>query len=362
VTKVLLIGDYSSLHYTLFEGLRALNCQVSLISNGDGWKNIPTGRNGLDAEGIVGRLFAKSSNAYKVDTLSKIGFGARYDVAQLINPIIFNTKYGINTSIIRRVRHISSRLFLLAAGDDWNYWNIARYKLKYGNFDDVLKYDITDEENKWTKPYAKRITKYLGNIADGIIPCAYEYRLGYEGENNIRLKETIPFPVNTDRIKYKPNKVKGKIRILHGINRYGAKGSKYILEALDLIKSRYSRYIDVVVTKHLCYSDYLKQVEKCNVLIDQCYSYSSGYNGLIALAMGKTVLGGNEREAMYQCSSSACPIINILPSYEDIVKKIELLLDSGLDFEKLGEQGRQYVEECHNYIQISKKYIDVWTH
>lgn len=37
--KILLIGEYSNVHWTLAEGLRQLGHTVTVISNGDYWKN-----------------------------------------------------------------------------------------------------------------------------------------------------------------------------------------------------------------------------------------------------------------------------------------------------------------------------------
>ena len=37
--KILLLGDYSNLHWTLAEGLRKLGHQVCVVSDGDFWKS-----------------------------------------------------------------------------------------------------------------------------------------------------------------------------------------------------------------------------------------------------------------------------------------------------------------------------------
>ena len=39
--KILLIGEYSNVHWSLAEGLRQLGHQVTVVSDGDGWKNYP---------------------------------------------------------------------------------------------------------------------------------------------------------------------------------------------------------------------------------------------------------------------------------------------------------------------------------
>ena len=39
--KILLLGEYSNVHWTLAEGLRQLGHTVTVVSNGDFWKNYP---------------------------------------------------------------------------------------------------------------------------------------------------------------------------------------------------------------------------------------------------------------------------------------------------------------------------------
>lgn len=39
--KILLLGEYSNVHWTLAQGLRSLGHEVCVISNGDFWKNYP---------------------------------------------------------------------------------------------------------------------------------------------------------------------------------------------------------------------------------------------------------------------------------------------------------------------------------
>ena len=39
--KILLMGEYSNVHATLTEGLRKLGHEVTVLSNGDFWKNYP---------------------------------------------------------------------------------------------------------------------------------------------------------------------------------------------------------------------------------------------------------------------------------------------------------------------------------
>ena len=37
--RILLLGEYSNVHWTLAEGLRELGHDVTVVSDGDNWKN-----------------------------------------------------------------------------------------------------------------------------------------------------------------------------------------------------------------------------------------------------------------------------------------------------------------------------------
>ena len=39
--RILLLGEFSNIHWTLAEGLRHLGHEVCVLSNGNGWKNYP---------------------------------------------------------------------------------------------------------------------------------------------------------------------------------------------------------------------------------------------------------------------------------------------------------------------------------
>ena len=39
--RILLLGEYSNVHATLAKGLRFLGYEVTVVSNGDFWKNYP---------------------------------------------------------------------------------------------------------------------------------------------------------------------------------------------------------------------------------------------------------------------------------------------------------------------------------
>jgi glycosyltransferase involved in cell wall biosynthesis len=80
-----------------------------------------------------------------------------------------------------------------------------------------------------------------------------------------------------------------------------------------------------------------------------------------ALAMGKVVLGGAEEESLKAFDISSSPVVNITPSAEDIISKIEHILKSKKELKALGKESRLFAEKLHSYESIAQQYIDQWS-
>ena len=63
--RILLIGEYSNVHWTLACGLRQLGHQVTVLSNGDFWKDYPLPR---ASSGLVGRPLLPYATLHLVAT------------------------------------------------------------------------------------------------------------------------------------------------------------------------------------------------------------------------------------------------------------------------------------------------------
>ena len=139
--KILLLGDYSSVHLNLKEGLEKLGNHVTLIGTGDGFKEIKSDIN---------------FKSFKSNFLNKIFFRIRiilllkkfrnYDVVQLISPYFLKLKLFPSTLYYFLLKKNNKKLFTLAVGSDAYYWRYGPKKLKYGPFKDILKYDLKSDK------------------------------------------------------------------------------------------------------------------------------------------------------------------------------------------------------------------------
>ncbi len=353
--RVLLVGEFSGFFYNLKKGLQENGVECHLISNSDFWKKIEGSDfalfNSSPAKGI--RRFY---NIAVEPFLHRRQF-AGYDVVQFVNPIVYSQ--FINTAMFSSFKKRNKKIFISIAGDCYSVYKAY----KEGAFDYYI-YDNNPEicvryEKGIKSFFLKRNENRVLSKANGIIPIMHEYAVGVKNRNNTT--PIIPIPFDFSAIKYEPNTIiDNKVVIMHGIIREKTKGSEYIIEALQIVKKRHPDDVDVIIDGKKPLSEYLKQLYKVNILIDQCKENCYGMNALYAMAEGRIVLGGATRQSLEELGVTDCPVINIEPNVDQIVSKIELLLKRKNEFQKLGEEGRKYVETVHNYKTVASRYIDLW--
>ena len=129
--KILLIGEYSNVHWTLAEGLRILGHEVTVLSDGDGWKNYQRDIN-LQRRSL-GKL---ETLRYLADVELTISRLKDFDVVQIINPIFLDLKAERIMRYYRKLRRQNKKMFLGAFGIDrlWVSEGLKPDTFKYSDF------------------------------------------------------------------------------------------------------------------------------------------------------------------------------------------------------------------------------------
>lgn len=351
--KVLLLGAYSGFYKNLKEGLRQLGVQVTHAASGDGFKRIPVDLSfDLVKDQRVNRYL---SRVVPITVIKKL---QDYDVVQLVNPFAFHSFYSLDRWFYNRLIKQNKKVFVSAAGDDAYFWRVGRSVLKYGPFDDFLRYDKKTTSYYMSTDQAFEYNRWLVAQSHGVIPVMYEYERSYESCDK-RLR-TIPLPINLKNIAYRENSVHGKLVVLHGLNRYGFKGTRHVEQAFEILSRRYPNDLELIIKGNLPLDQYLKLMQRVNVVVDQMYSYSLGMNGLYALAMGKVVLGGAEPEGLRSLGITSTPVINVAPSANELISVIERLLDCRSQLPGIGRSGRGLVAQVHDHVRIAERYLETW--
>lgn len=363
--KILLFGEYSNLHWTLAEGLRLKGHDVTVASDGDGFKDYP--RN-ID-------LLRKSSGIK--DTVSAIAKGLinlprfkGYDVVQLINPCFTTLSVRVNRYIYQFLKSNNRKVYLGAFGDD-SYWLKAcldNTTFRYSEFFvDGNPNNLQDNDrlkSLWLNSDRESLNKEIAKSADGIIACLTEYFFAYKDEFSNKLAY-IPLPINLDKIKYvKSNFDLNKIRFFIGINkdRSEFKGTDRMYKVLKKLQENYPDKVLINAVESVPYEEYVHLMQESDIVLDQLYSYSPAMNGLLAMAQGKVLVSGAEPE-MYDLleEKENRPIINVIPNEDDIYNKLENLVLNKELIPMISENSRLFVEKHHNHISVADRFVDFWT-
>ncbi len=357
--KILLFGEYSALHKNLKDGLRELGHEAIVAAHGDSFKKIPADISfePLSNIKIIGYIEKICRPFLRLRDLTN------FDVVQIINPFVYYPNRlpfhkEISGCLYNKLISGNKKFFLLAAGDDAYYWRYGRKSLSYGPFDDYLKYDLKQSSYHMETDEALRFNENLVERSNGVIPVMYEYELSYK--NSHKRLPVIPLPLNVDDIKYTENSPKGKLVVFHGLNRYGFKGTRHVEEAFEILRRKYPSDLELYIDGNMPLSDYLGLMQKTNIVIDQLNSYSLGMNGVYALAMGKVVLGGAEKESLASLGVDKSPVINVRPSATSIVKAVEHLLERRSNIIDIGMESRIFAERVHGHIKVANQYLDIW--
>lgn len=346
--KILLLGEFSAFHKNLKEGLIELGHDVTLISNGDSWKKLSGADKKIRKYNVSDSIFKKVINA-----LYPLFFFRNYigfDVVHFVNPFVFSNSLFTDLLLLL-IKHFNKKITLSACGTEPTYVT-TMLKLKYS------AYSESEGKKLFSSSHRNRLNKVI-KIVDGIIPVMYEYHLGYK--DNIKCRNVIPLPVNVDQIPYEDNVIKTKIVIYHGIIREGFKGSKYIKEALCKLERNFPEQVEIIIKGQLPFSEYQEVLKRCNVLIDQCKSYSYGMNAIFGMAMGKVVMSGAEPEMLKSFGVTDHPIINITPDVGQIYTELVKLVSQQDSIIAIGHQSRQVALHLHSHTVIARQYITQWT-
>ena len=367
--KILLLGDYSNVHVTLAKGLRALNHEVVVASDGDGWKgysrDVDLRRTSYGAFGSM-VYYAKMWKTF----LAFKGF----DVVQLINPVFLSLKAERIWPFYRFLRQHNKLIFLGAFGID-HYWvKTARdcQTFRYRDFNIGPQYRHREDNATWQKDWGAGtkglLNQHIAQDCDGIVAGLYEYYASYVNDFAHKLR-FIPFPIDADQAPLIPDFGKDnylehrKLRIFIGIQKHrdSYKGTDIMWRALQRVAQQHPDRVEVVRVENVPFAKYMELLRSSDVLLDQLYSYTPAMNALQALAQGLIVVGGGEPEnyEILRCDDLR-PIVNVQPTEQSVVDALTHLVTHPDLSPRLSQQSRLYVERYHNHLDVAQQYLDFW--
>ena len=366
--KILLLGEYSNVHNTLAEGLRALGHHVTVASNGDFWKNYPRDIDLARRPGKIGGL-ALMAKVYRL-----LPRWRGYDVVQLINPMFLELKAERLFPVYRYLRRHNKKIILGAYGMDWYWVHECTYNkpLRYSDFNigdqPRTNADAVKEQRDWLGTAKERLNKLIAEDADGIVTGLYEYQVCYEPYFPEKTR-FIPYPIKSagsattaasdssaptaDATARKPIKV--FIGISKGRSAY--KGTDIMLRAAEAVQQKYPDRMVLVKAEGVPFSQYQLLMDESDAMLDQLYAYTPAMNALLAMSKGIVNIGGGEPENYDIIHETELrPIINVEPTYASVYHELEQLVLHPERLAELKRQSIEYIRRHHDYIKVAREY------
>ena len=283
----------------------------------------------------------------------------------LINESPIQTTSRFERFLLKKIFAQNKKSFLLCCGVDYL---VAKHLIEKKE-----RYSIMNPyfENSKSKKEFSYILNFLSNNHKkthdlvfqnivGVICSDMDYVLAMQ--KHPMFLGLIPNPINTYTIEFNELKIEDKIIVFLGINRgtYHTKGITFFEKALKIIKAKYTSKIEIVIAENLAYQTYINQYNSAHIILDQVYSFDQGYNALEAMAKGKVVFTGAEKEFTQYYNLTEKVAINALPDVNYLVNELEYLIENPTEIIAIGERARKFIEKEHNYIAVAEKYLSKW--
>jgi glycosyltransferase involved in cell wall biosynthesis len=239
-------------------------------------------------------------------------------------------------------------------GDDIRHYKtlVDRYNLP----EDHRYYKEMGEHDRRIAKRVKNEKKYI----DYKLCCAPSH-MDFAKSYGYQINEIVPLALDISKINYTPLTYKDRkepLTILHAPTNRKFKGTDYIEEAINqLTNEGYNIYFKVV--RGVTHSELLKEYELCDIFIDQISVGWYGTAALEAMAFGRpTCAFMDQRYFQYIDYSDEIPIVNI--NRENVTYKIRELVENRADLPEIGVKSREFVENYHNVVNLTKKLIDIY--
>lgn len=362
--KILLIGEYSNVHWTLAEGLRALGHTVCVISNGDFWKDY---RRDIS---LVRKYTKTGGLRYLLKTYTLLPKLRGYDIVQIINPMFLELKAEKITPIYRYLKKHNKKIFMGAFGMD-AYWVEActrtPYIFRYSDFnigDKAITNNYTLEQAAdWKETPKALLNSEIATSCNGIIAGMYEYHTAYKEKHSEKLTY-IPFPIDPGKEEsHAMFSQDRKVRLFIGVQKERSiyKGTDIMLRALERVAEKHPDKCELLKAENIPFEEYRQMIENCDVLLDQLYGYSPGMNALLAMSKGKIVVGGAEEECYaINKEDTLRPMINVIPDEEDVFNKLEWLIENPDKIATMQNQSLEYIYKHHHFKKVAEEYVNFW--
>lgn len=366
--RILLLGDYSNYHACLAVGLRRLGHEVTVASDGSEWMN-------TDTTFYLGRpLSGRAGGALLYLKMLASRQLKGYDVVSIISPSFVQLRPKRLKHIFDRLRKYNGKIFLSAIGTDKAFMDMITADdcpLRYSEFHTspgvFYQKNLKElEENcLWREGAIGMLCDYIYEHVDGVTTALYEYHLAMQRIFPQEKLAYVGIPIDLDTLQLldRPLCVNNKVKMFLGRIDYhkAIKGTDRIGEIAEKIYNEYPDKCNLSIVENIPYKQYIKELRKGDLILDQLYSFTPATNALLAMAAGQAVLSGAEPEYYdFIEEKDNHPIINAVPDDEILYNTIRNCVLNPDMIRKAGAAGRKFVAKHNDTVVVARRCLDFW--
>ena len=147
-----------------------------------------------------------------------------------------------------------------------------------------------------------------------------------------------------------------KVRIIHAPSNRDGKGTQFIIEAFNRLKTKYNN-IELVLVEGMTQQEAFEVYKTADIIVDQMFAGTYGVFAIESMAMGKPVITYISDD-MKNRLPDELPVVSA--NVNTIKDVLENLVNDGELRKRLGIAGRKYVEDYHDYKYCAHVLRDIY--
>ena len=363
--KILMLGDYSNLHACLAKELRRHGHEVTLVSDRGGYMMTESDIMLRRKPGVLG------GPLYLYRIMALLPSWSGYDVVQLINPGFFRLKPGKLRMIYDILRKNNRSVFLTLCGNDHFFvkdcvdTDLFRFsEFRIGKEKSPLVRCDPMREGGWLIPAHADYTRHLYDTVDGAMSVLPEYDMSARLHMDPEKIVFTNLPIEIESLDFSEMDISGKIRILIGMK--GGmeiqKGTARMLDICKALEDEFPDTLEVRTVKDLSLAEYIEELRRSHIVIDQLYSYSPATNALQTMALGRVTASGAQQEYYEYINEQSRPIFCLSPleDEKEIKERLKRLVLDKEGLRRMSHEGRRLAEKHNDVRNIAPLFISRW--
>jgi hypothetical protein len=345
-----MLGELASVGVMLAKGFTALGIDVDHFAHQHSWRR-DSGFVSLTSPSRS-RL-ARGLYRYLNPLLLRNKFKDKYDIVLFIDYKPFQTTDAINRYVVRQIQENNGPSFLYLLGCDakvreWNKINaftICNSCLMY----DQKSFTCNQER------YADEQDSFLSGLT-GIVAGAFEYHEAHKYDKKICSPVQMPMECEP----FENNIPTSALKVLHGLNRYGFKGTQIVEHVFSLLDDGRYPGSSFKISDRQTLDNWLSLLKENHVIVDQLHNTSLGMNSLSILGSGRILVAGDVSRAATLFGTPKPPMIASEPSIEGLTRALTDMFESSESLKHYPEQGIQYIKDHHSVELVAQKFLKVF--